>query len=224
MREVTWRSARAAVPLALATAASGAAPASTAAEPGRASCVAPDVVNVTYARARHVLRASGCALAARQLSPHGEGRIYTPPSPDPRQLVGSQSPRAGQRAGSVTLSLKPLCAQSAAPGPDSRGPDVTSGPQELIAGLFIEGGPLELSARCRHGVPSAGTLTVTRADGTPVSSRSVHAGRYAVFPLKPGRYVLSGSFSGTGGPRTEPKTVTIAAHRTTRLNVVADVP
>ena len=220
---MTWRSATSAVPFALAAAASGAAPASTGADQARASCVAPDVVGVTYDRARSVLLASGCAVATRQ-QPASGGELYTPPSPDPRQLVGSQSPKAGRRAATVTLRLKPLCAQPAAPGPDSRGASSTKGPAELVAGLFVAGGPLELSSSCRHGTPAAGRLTVTRPDGTPVSSRSVRAGRYAVFPLKPGRYLLSGTFAGSGNRPTEPQAVVVAARRTTHLDVVEDVP
>ena len=220
---MSLRSAASTVPLTLAAAVSGMAPASTGADQARAGCVAPDVVGVTYARARSVLLASGCSVATRQLPARG-GELYTPPSPDPRQLVGSQSPRAGGRAASVTLRLKPLCSQPAAPGPDSRGASSVKGPTELVAGLFVAGGPLELSSSCRHGTPSAGSLAVTRPDGMPVSSRSVRAGRYAVFPLKPGRYLLSGTFSGSGNRPTEPQAVTVAAHRTTHLDVVEDVP
>lgn len=207
----------------LALAASAAAPASTGADPARPSCVAPDVVGVTYARARQVLLASGCSLATSQLPAGSGGELYTPPSPDSRQLVGSQSPRAGAKADAVTVGLKPLCSQPAAPGPDSRGVSSIKGPTELVTGLFVAGGPLVLASSCRHGKPSAGAVKVTKIDGTPVSGRSVRAGRYAVFPLKPGRYLLSGSFGGSSNSPTTPQAVTISARRTTHLDVVADV-
>lgn len=222
MKMVISRPGRSAVPLALAAVASGAAPAPTAAGQPAAGCVAPDIVGVSLTQARHVLSASGCAVATRLLA--GHGRLVAPQNPDPRQLVAAQTPRAGARTGTVTLSLRPLCAQPAAPGPDSRGVSVTTGPSELVSGLFVEGGPLLLSARCRHGSPSAGTLTVTRPDGTLVSERSVRAGRYAVFPLKPGRYLLLGTFAGPQNKPTVAQPVTIASRRTTHADVVTDVP
>ena len=123
----------------------------------------------------------------------------------------------------MTVSLRPLCQQPAQPGPDSRRPVSSSGPTELVAGLYLEGGPVQTSPHCRHGTPSSGILTVTTPDGRIVTRRAVRAGRFAVFPLKPGRYLLAGSVAGPGQPQVEPQPVTIAAHRTTRLNVVADV-
>lgn len=221
MRHAIPRGGRSAVPLALAAVASGAAPASTGADPGRRACVAPDVVDVSLARAREVLLASGCAATTRQLPAGGE--LFTPPSPDGRQLVGAQSPGAGARTGSVTLSLRPLCSQPSAPGPDTHGASVAKGPTELVSGVFLEGGPLRISARCRHGRPSPGVLTVMRTDGTTISTRSVRAGRYGVFPLKPGSYLISGALAGKGSPPATALPVTVVAHSTTHLDVVTAV-
>lgn len=211
------------MPLALAAVAGGAVPASTGADQGHKGCIAPDVVGVSLAMARNALSSSGCEVQIRQLPPHGE--FLTPSSPDGRQIVAFQSPRAGGRTGGVTVSLKPLCARPSQPGPDTLGPTSSKGPTELVAGLFLAGGPVVTSPRCPRGTPSGGVLTVTSADGQPVARRAVRAGRFGVFPLKPGSYVLAGTVSGPpGGRRTAPQPVTIAAHRTTRLNVVADVP
>jgi len=197
-------------------------PASTGADPGRRACVAPDVVDVRLARAREVLLASGCAVGTRQM-PAGGGDLFTPPSPDGRQMVGAQSPGAGARTGSVTVSLRPLCSQPAAPGPDTRRASVAKGPTELVSGLFVEGGPLRISPRCRHGEPSPGVLTVMRTDGTTISTRSVRAGRYGVFPLKPGSYLISGALAGKGSAPATALPVTVAAHSTTHLDIVTAV-
>jgi hypothetical protein len=148
----------------------------------------------------------------------------TPSGPDGRQIVASQTPAAGGHTGAVTVSLKPLCAQSAQPGPDMRGPTSSQGPTELVSGMFLAGGPTVTSPRCRHGVPSGGLLTVTAANGQVVARREVRSGRFGVFPLKPGAYVLAGTISGSAvGRRLPPQPVNVAAHRTTFLNLVAPV-
>ncbi|MCW3032291.1 MAG: hypothetical protein JWM60_636 [Solirubrobacterales bacterium] len=210
------------MPLALAAVAGGALPATTAADSGQQGCVAPDVVGVTLAMARQALSASGCAVQVRQLPAHGQ--FVTPGSPDGRQLVATQTPSAGGHADGVTLSLKPLCAQPAQPGPDTQGPASSQGPTELVSGLFLSGGPVVTSPHCRHGMPSSGVLTVTTATGQPVARRAVRSGRFGVFPLKPGAYLLAGTISGPAGERQlAARPVKIVAHRTTRLNLVADV-
>lgn len=209
---------RPAGPALLAALAAAALPASTAAGAGTSGCIAPQVVGVSLSMARHALEASGCAVNTRQLPPHGP--FVTPASPDPRQLVGSQSPQAGSQTGQVTVSLRPLCAQPQAPGPPTSGPIASKGPSELVAGMFLQGGPLLTAPSCRRGTPSAGTLTVTGASGQIVAHRAVRDGRFGVFPLKPGRYTLLGSFS-AGGPQLAPQPVRILAHETTRLNLVA---
>jgi hypothetical protein len=222
MKLVISRPSRSAVSLALAAVASGALPGATAAAPGQQGCVAPDVVGVSLAMARQALSASGCAVQVRQLPAHGQ--FVTPGSPDGRQIVATQSPPAGGHAGGVRISLQPLCAQPAQPGPDARGPTSSQGPTELVSGLFLAGGPVLTSPHCRHGVPSNGVLTVTTAGGHQVARRAVHAGRFGVFPLKPGAYMLVGTLSGPAGERQlAPQPVKIEAHRTTHLNLVAEV-
>jgi len=218
MRPALPRPVPLAVPLVLGAVASGALPATTSAE--QHDCVAPEVVGVDLAMARQALSASGCATQIRQLP--GHGRFVTPSAPDERQLVGKQRPDGGAHTQGVTLWLEPLCRQAAAPGPESRGPSSEKGPTELIAGLFLEGGPLQTSPRCRQASTAGGTLTIATTEGQLVASRTVRPGSFGVFPLRPGRYVVSGSL-GAGGPEPQPRQVTVAAHRATRLNLVAPI-
>ncbi|MGO9488238.1 MAG: hypothetical protein ACLQBB_04320 [Solirubrobacteraceae bacterium] len=213
------------MPLALAAMAGGALVPGTTAAAAPRGCQTPEVVGVNLTMARQVLSASGCQVLVRQLS--GHGRYVTPSSPQGQQLVGRQSPGAGRRSAAVTIWLKPLCSQSAAPGPAEPGPAVTKGGTELISGLFLSGGPLVRSVQCRSGVPSAGTITIASPDGRVIVSRSVGDGRLAIFPLPPGRYEVEGSFAearSNGAPlRATPVPVTITAQRTTRLNLVGQI-
>ncbi len=216
MRPLLAKALGCAATLAAAAALSGALAPAGAAQQG---CIAPDLLGVSLAKARHALAASGCALQLRQLP--GHGHFVTPSSPDERQLVGAQRPPRGARAQSVTLWLKPLCSQTAAPGPETPGPTTEGGPTELVAGLFLKGGPLRLGPRCRHPSTAGGTLTVATTSGEIVASRTVTAGGFAVFPLKPGRYVVTGS---TGASRPQPQHATVTAKHLTRLNLVAPLP
>jgi hypothetical protein len=224
MKPATSRPCRAAVPFALVAVATGGIASAPTAEAGAQGCKAPNVVGVSYSMASRALQASGCRVAVRQLRGHGQYRA--PSAPAGQQLVGRQSPAGGARTATVTIWLAPLCVQSAAPGPTDGLPAVSPGPTELIAGLFLRGGPLVSSTHCRRGTPSAGTLVVASSTGHVIARRSVRAGRYAVFPLAPGRYLLSGTFAAsTGtGQGTGPVAVTISARRTTRRNVVAEIP
>ncbi len=188
-------------------------------------CVAPEVVGVSLAMARHALGSSGCAVTVRQLPAHGS--FVTPASPDGRQLVARQSPRGGGRARAVTVFLDPLCAQPALPGPKHAGAEQSRGPAELIAALYLQGGPVKTSPHCRNARPEAGTVSISTAAGQPVATRRVRGGHFAVFPLAPGGYVLAGTLSKSpdGGQVTVPPTAfTIAAHRTTHVNAVVRVP
>jgi hypothetical protein len=211
---------RYAIPLALGVFAAGTVPTSLAAPPAARRCTVPDVVGVNLGMARRAIASSGCSVLVRQLPAHGS--FVTPASPDQRQIVASQSPRSGATASAVIVRLEPLCRQPAQPGPDPRAAGTKKGPTELIVGMFLRGGPLQTAPRCRRGTTSAGTLTVATPAGHVVAQHAVRQGRFAVFPLKPGAYVLSGVFA--AGAHPPPQQVTIAAHRTTRLNLTADIP
>jgi hypothetical protein len=225
MRPATRHPRRSAVPLALAAVASGAVvPASTAADPALSGCRSPDVVGVSLAMARHVIGASGCHVVIHQLPAHGH--FVTPEGADARQLVARQSPGPGGRTSAVTVSLRPLCSQPSEPGPEITGPTSRSGPTELIAGLFRQGGPPRVTPTCRTGSPAGGILTISSASGHLIVHRAVKPGKFGVFPLQPGRYMVSGSLGDTanGTPiQVGPEPVKIAAHRTTSLNVVEAV-
>lgn len=212
--------ARFACACALAVAALGALPASGLAG---GSCVVPRLVGVSYRLARATLARSGCAVLVRELP--GHGRYVSPSRPDPVQIVGAQSPAAGGHGSMVTISLKPLCSQPALPGPATVGPTSARGPAELVVGLYLSGGPLRRRATCATGTPAAAAFTVTTASGESLTARSVRAGRFAVFPLPPGRYVVSGSLAPdtSPSPGAQQRPFTIVAGRTTRLNLLAPV-
>jgi hypothetical protein len=206
--------------LALAAVASGAVvPASTAADQTVSGCRSPDVVGVSLAMARHVIGASGCHVVIHQLPAHG--RFVTPEGADDRQLVARQSPGPGGRASAVTVTLRPLCSQPTMPGPDITGPVSRRGPTELVAGIFQQGGPPRLAPSCRSGTPSGGVLTISSSSGQVIARRAVKPGKFGVFPLKPGNYMVSGTVGGT--VQLGPEPVKIAAHRTTSINVVESV-
>jgi len=216
-----------AVPIAVAALATGAAlPLAGGAEAAGEGCVAPEVVGVSLSQARRALGSSGCGVEVRQLPAHGS--FVTPAPADGRQLVARQSPRAGARSGTVTVWVKPLCSQPVLPGPHHPGVAQSRGPTELVAALYLAGGPLRRSPHCRRGVPAGGTLTVSTPAGKPLASRTVRGGRFAIFPLAPGGYVLDGTLSSSrrgGTPVDFPATAfTVGAHRTTRVNIVANVP
>ncbi|HEY3828569.1 MAG TPA: hypothetical protein VGL57_05180 [Solirubrobacteraceae bacterium] len=106
---------------------------------------------------------------------------------------------------------------------------MSAGPTELISGLFLDGGPLRMSPRCRQGEPAAGTIEVTDAvTGAVVASRAVAAGKLAEIALAPGAYAVRGTFvSATVNGRpitTPPVTVTISAGKTVRQDVSASIP
>ena len=69
-------------------------------------------------------------------------------------------------------------------------------------------------------------MVVSSTDGTPLVHRQVRSGNSAIFPLAPGRYLVGGTITGgaSNGPvQVAPVPVTIAARRTTQLDVVAPV-
>lgn len=215
-----------AVPLALAALVTSAVvPVAVGAQPPQRACVAPDVVGVNLAMARQALSSSGCAVTVRQLPAHGS--FVTPASPDGRQVVARQSPGRGGRTQAVTVFVKPLCSQPALPGPARAGVEQRRGPAQLVAGIYEQGGPLVTGPECRRALPQAGTLTVSTQAGQPVASRRVRDGHVAIFPLRPGSYVLGGTFTSAGrgaGVSVPPTAFTIVASRTTRVNAVATVP
>ncbi|HEY5193243.1 MAG TPA: hypothetical protein VIJ39_05160 [Solirubrobacteraceae bacterium] len=149
------------------------------------------------------------------------------------QTIRRQTPRAGRRGRAVTVWVNPVCDGSAAAGPGISEPLLTTGPTELISGLYIVGGPLRLwsEPHCvpRSGEPGAGTVTVRDpANGSIVASQTVTRGHLATIPLTPGTYTIQGTFANatlnSQPGESFPTTVEIQAGKTVRQDVFLNVP
>jgi hypothetical protein len=190
----------------------------------------PRLVGLSLSAARHRAARAGCKLQAREA---GSGQIVEqqPHSRNLAQPVVRQTPRAGRAGGvgrTVTVWLKPLCYQSADPGPPAGEPLVKRGPTELISGLFLDGGPPRSSPHCRSGTPSPGTITVSNpTTGAAIASDSVASGQLATIPLAAGTYTIQGTFgnafSNGQAISPPPQQVTITAGYTVRQDVVASI-
>jgi hypothetical protein len=117
------------------------------------------------------------------------------------------------------------CATPTVPIPANE-PVVTSGPTEVISGLYVQGGALIPNCPQTARGPYAGTLTATSIS-TTAANRSWHVtthkdGELFVLKLAPGIYNLQAST--TGGERTASQTVKITAGHSVRQDVFVDVP
>jgi hypothetical protein len=148
------------------------------------------------------------------------------------QTIRRQTPRDGRHGRVVTVWVNPVCSGSAAAGPGISEPLLTTGPTELISGLYIVGGPLRLwsEPRCmpRPGESGAGTVTVRDlANGSIVASQTVTRGRLATIPLTPGTYTIQGTFANatinSQPGESFPTTVEIRAGKTIRQDVFLNV-
>ena len=191
--------------------ASGSAP---AAPGGR--CRVPALRGLTLDRARRRAADAGCRL-------HRRGARLQDPS---IQTIRRQLPAGGARAALVVVTLNPLCYRTGLVGPPAGEPLLTSGPTELVSGIYLEGGPLILysAPRCRHpaGIPVAGTITVRRAGGPIVSAVRVAQGGLATITLPAGHYDVSGVAH--DGGRTLAAAVVIPPGETVRQDVAIPVP
>jgi hypothetical protein len=183
-------------------------------------CRPPRLKGLTLARARARAARAGCRLAVV----NGQVRAE-----EPAQLVARQAHRSGRQGRLIRVWLVPLCAQVGAPGPPAGEPIVTTGPTELISGLYVAGGALLLLPICRPGVSSAGTITIVDpATGAIVASATVATGQLATFPLAPGTYAIEATFAdaSTDGlaDHSIPQSVTIPAGKTVRQDTVVSVP
>jgi hypothetical protein len=187
----------------------------------------PKLIGLSLSVARTRSAQAGCKLRVREA---GTGQVVEEPpyGPSAAQIITRQTPHAGSVGRIVTVWLKPLCDQSAEPGPPAHEPSVKRGPTELVSGLFLDGGPLRHAARCRSGTPSPGTITVTSQTGMVIASDKVATGQLARIRLAPGTYTVHGTFadatSNGQSIEAEPQTVTIAAGETVREDVVANIP
>jgi hypothetical protein len=106
----------------------------------------------------------------------------------------------------------------------AREPQLTRGPTELVAGLYVQGGALIVGCPQQPRGPYAGTLTVRGARTGRLIARETltRPAQLFVLELAPGRYTVSAI--GATGLRAMPETVTIPRHTTVRQDIFVDVP
>jgi hypothetical protein len=186
-------------------------------------CRVPRLTGLVVSVARERAVKAGCGVRL-------EGTLVTDPH---TQTIRRQAPGDGQRGRVVSVWVNPVCHGEALAGPDISEPQVTSGPTELISGLYVVGGPLgmwsEPHCKPRPGKPGPGTITVREAaTGTVVATQTVAAGDLATIPLAPGSYTIQGTFGNATinehPGESFPKTVQIEAGRTIRQDVFLNVP
>lgn len=157
----------------------------------------PRLTGLTLAKARLRAARYGCRVhvaGAPILTVPGE-RVIT--GIDPGRRIARHEPQPGVRGQSIDVWLVPECVEPGYPGPPAGEPLVTSGPTELISGLYLAGGALGMyRGPCRQGTPGAGTITVVDpASGATVASVTIANGQLATIPLAPGTYTINGTFS-----------------------------
>ena len=199
------------MPLAI-SAATTVATASTA-----STCHAPRLTGLTVTVARRHARVAGCDV-----------RLVGAKLQMPQiQTVRTQSVRPGKVTNLVTLTVNPLCSGAADDGPPAGEPIITSGPTELISGLFIEGGPfIDRSApNCKQVAEksSPGTITVTNSAGTVIVNKmELTTGQLLYVKVPAGKYTLTGVLSVNN--KVGPITVEVPADTTVRQDLTLDVP
>jgi hypothetical protein len=198
----------AALPLTLSVSASVAAATPT-------NCHAPRLTGLTVTVARRDAKVAGCTV--RLIG----AKLQVPQI----QTVRSQNVRPGHRSTVLTLSVNPLCAGAADSGPPAGEPILTPGPTELIAGLFIEGGPLIMRSAptCKDVAEksSPGSITVTNAAGTIVVNRMrLTRGQLLYVKVPPGKYTITGILSVNN--KVGPVTVKVPAGDTVRQDLTLD--
>ena len=186
-------------------------------------CRVPRLKGLAVQTARAKAARAGCRLRMRG----------APVKQPVIQTVARQRPRAGRRAKTVAIWVNPACFRSALSGPPSGEPLATSGPTELMTGLFLEGGPLVpfSSLHCAFSPEKswAGTIEVSNhASGAVLRSETVGNGQLATFRLAAGVYDVNGTFSqahvNDQRIHARSQTVTIPVGKTVRQDITADVP
>jgi hypothetical protein len=186
-------------------------------------CRVPRLTELVVSVARERAAKAGCKIRL-------EGAPVTVAA---RQTIRRQSPGGGRHGRAVSVWVNPLCYGAGAEGPDVEEPLVTSGPTELITGLYVVGGPLvtwsEPRCKARPGKSGPGTITVREATGgAVVATQSVVRGQLATIPLAPGSYTIQGTFgdaTSNGQPSESfPQKVEIEAGKTVRQDAFLDVP
>jgi hypothetical protein len=186
-------------------------------------CKAPHLTGLVLSVARERALKAGCSF-----------RVSGASVEMPRiQTIRRQSPGPGQHGRLVTVWVNQLCSGSALLGPPRGEPRITTGPTELVSGLYLDGGPLSFrsapSCKSLSGTPGRGTINViSQATGVSIASRPVGAGHLARIPLPPGTYAVSGLFGDATingqHPHSFPIVITIPPGKTVRQDVVLNVP
>ncbi len=181
------------------------------------ACRAPKLVGLTVSVARQRAHRAGCALEAK-------GSTI-------QQAAIQTIQRQDMSGHTVTVWVNPFCRSMADSGPPSGSEGARPGPEELITGFYLAGGPLRRfsSAHCKHqaATPGAGTVTVTNpATGSIVATRTVARGHLAVIPLAASSYTVAGAFADAtinGQHPTRSLNITIPKHHTLRENMILPI-
>jgi hypothetical protein len=185
-------------------------------------CRVPRLAGLTVSVARKRAAKARCEVRLR-------GAQVTAPQ---TQTIRRQIPGGGRHGRAVSVWVNPLCDGEGAAGPGINEPLVTSGPTELISGLYVVGGPVvvwsESQCKARPGEAAAGTITVREARGSVVATQSVARGQLATIPLAPGTYTIQGTFGNAtineNLGESFPETVEIEAGKTVRQDAFLSVP
>jgi hypothetical protein len=186
-------------------------------------CKVPRLTGLTFAGARQRAVKAGCRIRLQGATVE----LATV------QTIRRQNPGHGRRAQLVTLWVNPLCSGSGAWGPPQGEPFITPGATELIAGLYLDGGPHRFrsapSCASISGTPGPGTITIANpTTGATLASQHVAEGHLATIPLPPATYTVTGLFEGATvngeHPRSYPVKVTIPPGKTIRQDLVLNIP
>lgn len=132
----------------------------------------------------------------------------------------------------IVVWLNPLCSGSADRGGPPHEPILKPGPTELVAGLYLVGGPHRFSSapNCEgiEGTPGEGTITVSNpTTGSVVAAQTIARGHLAMIPLSAGTYSVTGLFADASinsvHPTSLPESVVITSGTTVRQDVYLNI-
>lgn len=181
------------------------------------TCHAPRLTGLTVTVARRHAKAAGCDV-----------RLVGAKLQMPQiQTVRTQDVRPGKVTKVVTLTINPLCSGAAENGPPAGEPIITTGPTELISGLFLEGGPFMIRSapNCKDVVEksSPGWITVTNSAGTVIVNKmELKQGQLLYVKVPAGKYTISGVLSVNN--KVGPVTVNVPSGKTVRQDLTLDAP
>ena len=138
-------------------------------------------------------------------------------------VVGAAIGLAGLPPAAAAPGRARSCPHPTVPVPPNE-PVYSSGPTELVSGLYVQGGAIP-PPPCKPEPrgPYAGTIRVINPHtGAVVARQTVANGHLAHIMLAPGRYDVSGHFS--GGITTRPLPFRLRTGRKVRLDNFEDVP